>query len=331
MGDRLRIVTLAGGTGSYTVLSGLKHFFDRISLTAVVGTSDNGGSSGRLRVGDNLILPAGDPRQAGVALLPPEDGISFDLLTGRFERGELKGHAVGNLMITFFQNRYGRHWYRQFAEYFKLRGLILPVTDVATTLCAQLANGDGLVGEDQIDKHDPHRAAIERVYYQYRVPALPETLQAIDEADVVVIGPGDIYTSIAPILLVDGVKEALARTSAKKLYVVNLVTKPGHTEGFTAKRHCHEIQRYLGQAMIDHVILNSAKPNRALVDRYESHGEKLVNDDFDGSESFQVHRSDLLSQNIIEPIPGDALPRSLIRHDSGLLAEAILTIACSSV
>lgn len=330
MGDRLSIVTLAGGTGSHTVLAGLKVYQSELSLTAIVGTSDSGGSSGRLRVGPG-VLPPGDFRQAMVAL--SRDSVAMlDLLNFRFrDDPDLKGHPVGNIILTALQQQHGRNWFSAAKILFNLCGDVIPVSEQATMLYAVLEDGKGLIGEHEIDKPDPERAPIASVYYQRQVSALPEAVQAIQRADVVVLGPGDIYTSIAPILLVDGIIDALRTTRAQKLYVVNLATKLGHTRGFGAARHCREVGRYLADVAIDHVLVNSASPNQALVERYRSQGEELVVNDFEGNEPYQIHCVDLLSQEIVRPIQNDVLPRSLLRHDSALLAQAIYQIARSSV
>lgn len=318
---RPRITVLGGGTGTFTVLSGLKHH--PVDLTAVVSMSDNGGSSGILR--DELgVLPPGDIRQCLVAL--SEDAMLRDLFTYRFAEGALSGHAVGNIFLSALEKMAGDPLVgiANAHRILRVNGRVIPVTARASNLYAELEDGSVVSGEHAIDEPDGKRAPIRRCVLRPSVRANPEAIASILASDLIVIGPGDLYTSIIPTLLVDGITDALARTKAKRAYLVNLACKTGQTEGYPASKHLAVIEKYLAPATLDYVIVNATKPADVIADRYRASGEPLVTNDI--ANDPRVIPAPLLADTIIEQMPSDRLRRSLLRHDPEKLATAILAL-----
>lgn len=315
-----RIVVMGGGTGTFTVLSGLKHH--PVDLTAIVSIADNGGSTGILR--DQLgVLPPGDIRQCLVALSSGDDVLRH-LFNYRFQEGALSGHNFGNLFLSALEKITGDPLsaVREAHRILNVKGRVIPVSAQASNLFAELSDGTVVEGEHAIDEPASERASIRRCFLSPSVSANPEALDAIRQADAIVMGPGDLYTSLAPVLLTEGVTRALAESSAKKIYVMNLVTKYGQTDGFTADRFCREVSSLIAPATLSRVILNSAHPSPELIERYAQAKEHEVKDDLDGA--YEVLRTPLLSEEVTETVKGDSLRRSLLRHDSDKLAGAIL-------
>ncbi|HET7630568.1 MAG TPA: gluconeogenesis factor YvcK family protein [Candidatus Saccharimonadales bacterium] len=320
-----RIVVIGGGTGSFTLLSGLKHYARNI--TALVNMADDGGSTGHLR--DELgVLPPGDVRQCLVAL--SDNPRVRDLFNYRFDEGSMKGHAFGNLFLTALEKMTGN-----FGQAVELAGQVLnitgrvePVTLSNVTLCAEGADGD-LKGEFKI-AHAPLKSH-PKIWLEPTAKANPAALEAIAEADLVVIAPGSLYGSLAPALVVDGIGQALKDTKAKRIYVSNLVTKPGQTEGFDVNDFADEIERLAGGPFLDYVIYNTLTPPKDLMDKYAHEGEYLV--ELDAAKSKDV-RYRLSGRPILakggwgEAQAADeiAASRSFIRHDSEAVARAIMRL-----
>lgn len=316
------IVVLGGGTGTFTVLTGLKRH--PVRLTAIVSSADSGGSSGTLR--DELgVLPPGDVRQCLVALAESDD--LRKIFNYRFEEGSLTGHTVGNILISALECMEGDSLeaIRIAQRILNVRGQVIPVSGAASHLAVKLKDGTTIHGEHQIDIA-AKRASIVHCFLSSPTIVNPEALEAILAADVIVIGPGDLYTSLVPVLLVEGVNAAIARSRAKRLYISNLTYKPGHTDGFTATRFYQEIVRYLAPGTLSGVIMNSAIPEAHLITKYESAGESLVKDDLVAPE-VQIQRWPLLAEGTTVPHAGDRVKRSFLRHDPEKLAFAILACA----
>lgn len=319
--SKKRVVVLGGGTGTFTVLSGLKHH--DIDVTAVVSVADNGGSTGILR--DELgVLPPGDIRQCLVALSADGD-VLRSLFTYRFHEGSLAGHNFGNLFLSALEKVSGDPLsaIREAQRILQIKGRVIPVSGRASNLFAELEDGSLVEGEHAIDETEEGRSPIQRCFLSPSVPANPEALKAIEEADLLVLGPGDLYTSLIPVLLVDGVAKTIASSHGKRVFITNLVTKQGQTDGFSAKTFCDVVLRHIFPGTIDIVLLNSSTPSASVVERYEKQGEHLVVDDLRET-PFEVRRAPLLAQQIVEPKPGDVLRRSFLRHDSQKLATAIV-------
>lgn len=314
-----RIVVIGGGTGTFAVLSGLKQREAHVS--AVVSIADNGGSTGKLR-DEYGVLPPGDIRQCLVAL-SEADTIMRELFLHRFENGTLNGHNFGNLLLTALE-RITKDPLRGVDaahRILRVKGRVIPVSTTAATLSATYEDGTVLVGEAEIDKRDRSRAPITRCELDPPVEANSEAIRAIQDADLIVIAPGDIFTSTFPVLLVTGIDQAIrTNKKAKLVQVVNLVTKPGQTDDWNASRHVATVANQINREP-DTILINNARPAMAILERYLRDDEQPVRDDILNG---NVRRLPLLSRKISEPVPGDELKRSLLRHDPELLANAIM-------
>jgi uncharacterized cofD-like protein len=246
-----RIVVIGGGTGLSVLLKGLKKYTSR--LTAIVTVTDDGGSSGRLRA-EMGVLPPGDIRNCLVALAETET-LMDKVFQHRFQAGNgLQGHTLGNLLLVAMSEIAGGFIsaIQEVSKVLAVRGVVLPATLEPVVLAATMENGSTVVGETRIREHE---GKIERISL---VPdqclPVPETLKAIQEADAIILGPGSLYTSIIPNLLVKGVAESLTEAKAPLIYVSNIMTEKGETDGFTAADHLQAIKRHLNQQLIDYAI-----------------------------------------------------------------------------
>lgn len=320
---RPRIVVLGGGTGTFTVLSGLK--LHDVDLSAVVSIADNGGSTGVLR--DELgVLPPGDIRQCLVAL-STGDEIMRRVFNHTFSKeGSLKGHKLGNLFLSALEELCGNplEAVKQAQQILRVRGRVIPVSGQASNLYAELKDGTVVEGEHAIDEPGGMRAAIDRCFLEPSVVANPDAVDAIRQADAIVMGPGDLYTSLIPVLLVEGVAEALCESRAKRILVINLVTKYGETDGYAASDFRRVVEQYLSPAALDRIVVNTAEPSPDIVKRYQEAKDHLVVDDLD-KDSPQILRAPLISERAVRKIAGDKVQRSVLRHDPSKLAAAILS------
>lgn len=321
----MRVVVLGGGTGSFTVLSALRHYVDHI--TAVVNMVDDGGSTGVLR--DELgVLPPGDVRQALVAL-SLDSGLMRDLMNYRFEVGSLGGHSVGNILLTAMEKITGSfdEAVQQSCRILAVKGDVVPVTTNDVRLCLITADGEVVRGEHLIasTRHDASRPP--RLHLEPEGSINPRAAAAIAEADLLVLGPGSLYSSLIGLVLTDGVPEALAATRARKVFVSNLMTKPGQTDGYRAHDFIDAVERYTGP-VFDHLVYNTQHPGDEVVRRYADEGEQVV--DWD-DEAMKGRRwtpvpADLVSDEHEPQSPGDPLRRTLIRHDSDRLARILMRL-----
>lgn len=309
-------MVIGGGTGVFSALSGLKHYFT--DLTAVVTMADDGGSTGMLRE-EFGILPPGDIRRALLALSRSENQTLRDLWSYRFKEGSgLHGHSFGNLMLTALERITGS-FEGAIAEASKIlecEGGAVPVTLNQPKLFAELENGQTIAGETNIDipAHDGN-LKIKRVWLSPVAKINPALRRVLLAADAIVIGPGDLYTSIVPNLLVSGVPEIIKKSKAKKIYVVNLMTKFGETNGFRAKDFVEAIERYLGKGVLDYVLVNTKRPERERLKKYAM--EKAAFVEFD---EMPVNEG-------VVPICADLLrPRGFLRHDPEELAKVIVSL-----
>lgn len=322
------IVVIGGGTGSFTVLNALKEYSH--SLTAIVNMTDDGGSTGTLR--DELgVLPPGDVRQCLVAL--SDSPKIRDLFNYRFSEGTFDGHSFGNIFLTALEKMTGNfaEAVETASEVLNVNGRVLPATlDNVRLKMSWDDKSITLHGEHVIDAdlfvHDPRTA---RLHLEPTATANPAALEAIRTADLVVIAPGDLYTSLGPLLVIDGFGDALKQTAAKVVYVCNLVTKKGQTEGFSVVDHAAEIERFAGKDCLDYVLHNREKPTADLVRRYEEEEAYVVEPGQTLNEQhYQAIADNLLGQTA-EAVEGDALAalRSFIRHDGARLAKRIVELA----
>lgn len=307
-----KIVVIGGGTGVFTVLTGLKKYFD--NLTAVVTMADDGGSTGVLRE-EFGILPPGDIRRALVALASSDNRKLAQLFNYRFLEGTgLSGHSFGNLMITALERVTGNFEQAivEAGRILNIQGRVLPVTLKKTLLCAKLENGQVIKGESNIDipKHDG-RLKIDKVWLDPEAVINPAAQKAILAADAIIIGPGDLYTSLIPNLLARGMKQALRKTKGKKIYFVNLMTKFGETNGFRASDFVKVIEGHLGSDILNYVVINKTRPTAMRFRPYVKEKSEFVDPDTD---------------NIKGPtsiITGLIRKHGFVRHDPEKIAEVI--------
>lgn len=264
------------------VLAGLKKYPVKISV--ICAMLDSGGSAGRLRKDYKIVSP-GDIRRAFLALADTSPVIE-NLFNYRFQAGDLKDHNFANLFITALElstNNYEKTS-REIKRILNIKHEVLPVTLENSNLCAVLENGKTITGETNIDipKHNGNMK-IRRVFLKPKAKAYPKTVEAIKNADMIVIGPGDLYSSLAQILLTEGVSQAIRKSKAKKVYVCNLMTKYGETNNFTVSDFAKEIEKFLGKN-VDCVIYNAKKPSgKRLAEYKRKHPEMLDTVKFNGS------------------------------------------------
>jgi uncharacterized cofD-like protein len=313
-----RVVTIGGGSGQFALLSGLRDL-RQADITAVVSMVDSGGSTGRLR--DELgILPPGDVLKCILALSPHRE-VERTILLKRFSGDRrLEGHTAGNMLLTMLSRYTGSFpaGIRALAEILDARGSILPVTIDRATLVAELTDGRRIYGETAIDI--PRGTQREKIRDVFLVPhhsdsisVYPPVIEAIRRAHCVIIGPGDLFTSIIPSLIVAGVKEALQKTSARLLYVLSIMTKFGETHNFTGRDFVTRLEDTLGRR-VDGIVYNTRKPSNTLLKTYAAQKAKFVaiETDADWLEERAIHASDLLD-----------VAGGTARHDSAKLAALI--------
>ncbi|HEX9097500.1 MAG TPA: gluconeogenesis factor YvcK family protein [Candidatus Dormibacteraeota bacterium] len=317
-----RVVALGGGTGLSTLLRGLKKYTG--NLTAIVTVADDGGSSGRLRK-EYRILPPGDFRQCITALADVEP-LMTTLFQHRFKEGSLNGHSFGNLFIMAMAEITGdfEHAIRESGRVLAVRGQIVPSTLRDVTLIAEMADGETRIGESSIPHAngngdgDGHggvatATAIKRVFLQPESTINPEAEEAILNAEMITVGPGSLYTSILPNLVVDGMAEALKASPAIKVFICNVATQPGETDFFRVSDHLKAIESHLGTNIFDFAVINSNN-NFPLPTSAQTAGIKRV-----------VYDAATVNQRSIHAVLVDVVnPRISTHHDPDKLARAIM-------
>ena len=324
-----RVVALGGGTGLPNVLRGLRPLLygdasvevPRDRLIAIVATSDDGGSSGRLRAEFNMI-PPGDIRNCLVALSDNESGIA-EVFQYRFESGEgLNGHAIGNLVLTALAdvaNDFPRA-VEMAARVLGARGRVLPATSELVTLVGEFADGRVVSGETAISSAGGRLLRVALIPDRPR--CVPDVCQALLKADVIVAGPGSLYTSILPPLLVPDVSNAIRASRATRILVGNLMTEPGETDDYSVLEHVLTIERHLGAQLFDYVIYNTSPIPDALAASYAAHGARPIM-----ATNFELTTLDRLGiQPIGVPLASEH-PAGKIRHHPDRLASAITALA----
>ncbi len=316
-----RIVTIGGGTGSFTLLSGIKTIPD-FNISAIVAMTDDGGSTGVLR--DELgVLPPGDVRQCLVALAA-DDRIMRDLMSYRFDSGTLSGHSLGNIFLAALEKVTGNFVDGiEFAsKILKINGKVIPVTCAPSVLSIELTNKKLIVGEDKINRTSFENTHVSNIIVDS--PINPDAACAIAQADYIFIGPGNHYCSILPNMAVTGFSDAVARSRAKIIYIANLTNKRGHTTHYSLSNYVDDIERGLGRA-VDTILVNTTEPTAEQLEHYiqqEGESAKVPNDMF---EDTRVVGADLLSTKVHPAGPHDTCGslRALIRHDSEKLAQVL--------
>jgi uncharacterized cofD-like protein len=316
------VTTIGGGTGTFAVLSSLKNF-PGISLSAIVTTADDGGSTGNLRDAYGF-LPAGDARQALVALA--EDGnVLRDLFAYRFTKSGVAGHSLGNLFLTALTDILGSDTkaLEEASRILRVSGKVIPATDTPSTLVATLTDGTIVTYEHKIDERVLGRSSIASLAFAHATPLSFSARRAIETADVIILGPGDLYTSTIAALLPGGTRETMKNSKARLIYIANLFTKLGQTEGYSLQKHISEFERYTGRSP-DSVLVHSGEFSPEVLARYAQEGEYPLMDDM-GTDK-RVRRTPLASVSVVPPLPNDPVARSLVRHDPVLVAEALSSI-----
>ncbi len=309
-----RIVAIGGGTGLSTMLRGLKEYTPNI--TAIVTVADDGGGSGILRE-DLGMLPPGDIRNCILALASTEP-IMEQLLRYRFEEGSLKGQSFGNLFLAAMNgiSKNFEEAVKKMSNVLAVTGTVLPVTAQNVQLCALLDNNMTVCGESKIAKvKRQYRSSIKKVYLEPSdVFPLQDGLDAILDADIVIIGPGSLYTSILPNLIVKDVAETIKKSKALKLFVCNIMTQPGETDEFTAYEHIEAIVSHVGNGLFDYCIANGQHIPEDLLGKYSEDGAQAVEID---SNQFRQNNIKLLIRDILH------IKNGYIRHDTDKLASII--------
>ena len=321
----MRVVALGGGTGLSALLRGLKHYLaargdtkslrDRpiTDLTAIVTVTDDGGSSGRLRR-ENRILPPGDIRNCMVAL-SKDEALLGRLFQYRFHAGRgLRGHNFGNLFLAALTHVTGdfAEAVRVSGKVLAIRGRIFPSTISNVTLIATLENGRRVRGETKISRSLSRIRKLELV--PRRVRPLPKAVEAIQEADLILMGPGSLFTSVIPNLLIPEIARAIVRSKAPKVYIANLMTQPGETTDFTLSQHLRAIESHAGKSIIDYVVANQKAVSPEVARRYRAQGAFPVKLDPEKLSKMKVR---LILDNLMEE-------HGVIRHDSPRLASLLV-------
>ena len=316
-----RIVVIGGGTGTSVLLSGLKKY--PVTLSAIITTGDDGSSSGVLRKEFNMI-PPGDIRQCLIALARG----NFSYLNDRFHEGFLHGHTLGNLLITLFyqKNNDFQQAIDQLLQLVGAEGSLIPMTLRPVTLVATLKNGQKLNGEHTITLSKEIRANLKKLsLLPVSVKANPRAIKAINEADVIVVGPGNLYASVLPHALVPEIKHALVAAKAKKIYVANLFTQPGHTDDFSVSDFLDIIKTYFGSDIFDTVIYNTGSVSPALVEEHKGAIGSAVRFSAEMKKDKRFIGVSLVSGTIkkmgADPI---AKIRNPFLHDSNKLARVVM-------
>lgn len=322
------IVCIGGGTGTFVVLRGLKYF--PYHLSAIVTMSDSGGSNKRLR--DEFgLLPTSDIRQCLVALSEENGGVGLlrKLFMYRFEKGQgISGMTFGNLFMAALADILGsqEEAIRQTGKVLRIHGNVIPVSFTDTNLYAKYENGQILTEEHLIDQpsHDG-KLKITEIFLKPKARPNPEALVAMQKADLIVLGPGDLYTSLIPNLLVEEVANAIRNANGKVVYVMNLMTKYGQTYNFTARDHLAVLEGFIGKS-IDYVVVNNGPLSKSALTTYAKYHEFPIADNLTGRGYYRVIRASVAAPSKYQKSASDVLVRSLIRHDSKKLAQVITDI-----
>jgi uncharacterized cofD-like protein len=318
---KLKILTFGGGSGQYTLLSGLRDI-QNLDITAIASMADNGGSTGRLR--DELgVLPPGDILKCVIALSPLRDTAKKIMLKTLKGDQRMRGHKAGNMLITMLSSYIGSFpaAIRTLAEILEVSGRVLPVTTNKATLVAELVDGSRIYGESAIDiPQNPHRKPIKELFlvphHNGSISAYPPVIESIKDSDVIIVGPGDLFTSIIASLIVPRIKEAIQSTTAKIFYILNIMTKFGETHNFKGKDFIKKVEMYLGR-QVDGIILNNKRPNIRLSNKYFAEKSEFVEIE---QLKKQISNRRIYAEDLLDSSD------EIVRHDPKKLASLIRTI-----
>ena len=321
------IVLIGGGSGTFTLLKGLRQF--PTNNIVIVSTADDGGSTGALRR-DLAVMPMGDIRQCLVGLSYTDPALQ-KLFSYRFDAGSVKGHSAGNLILAALEKITGspEGAIAEAARMLNVRGEVLFVSKRPTTLSARLKDGTVIKSEHDIDEPiNKKRSPIKKLLLSPS-EMNPRVEDAIARADAIIFGPGDLYTSTIPNLLVPGVAETIVSSGARKILITNIMTKLGQTDGFNASDFLHVTNEYLHKGEktcgIDTVIVNTQKPRPNLLDIYKKEKSTFVEPDLPAlkKEGVRIIAKPVISNHFHKKVNGDSLKRSIVRHDPDKTAEVI--------
>lgn len=326
--EKAKIVVIGGGTGTSVVLSALQAE-NKYSLTAIVAVSDSGGSTGRLR--DEFgFLPVGDLRQCLAAMASGNLQKEIrQVLLYRFEKGSgLRGHNLGNLILTALEDLHDSPGkaIELASKIFRIQGHVFPVTEKAVQLVIEYQDGTVKIGEHLLDKPEFGGQKINQIKISPHAKIYSKAEQAIKKADLIILGPGDLYASLLPNTLVKGFTEALKKSKAKFVYIVNLMTHFSQTHDMTAQDHLDKVIRYCCRQP-DVVITNKDGFSEKMLKIYASQKEYPVENDLDETDDYLLISQNLASSVVKKQNQADEVPRSLLRHDGGKLAEIIGELA----
>lgn len=327
--EGIRIVTIGGGTGPFAVNQALKSY---AYVTTIPGMWDSGGSTGILR--DELgVLPPGDARQALVSLAENEEMRA--VFNHRLNGGEYEKHAVGNILLAGLEEMTGSFAkaISMASEILKLRGEVIPVTtdkcDLVLTLSSgEIIRGEHIIGEECEGKEYFVKGTVPQLSLTPTAQINPKAVSAIENADLVVFSAGKLFSSVAPHLSVNGMIDALKHTNAKIVYVCNLMTLPGQTDGFTVTDHADMLEAIAGTRLFDYVLYNNEKPSAYLLKHYATEQESYVEyakKDFEGKQ-YKAIGAPLLSHKTHHTEKKDFLKRTLIRHDGDKVARLLMRV-----
>ena len=315
-----KIVVIGGGTGLSVLLRGLKLFTSNI--TAIVTVTDDGGGSGKLRE-DLGMLPPGDIRNCILALADMEPTME-QLLQHRFKEGDLKGQSFGNLLIASMNDISDNfeEAIKKISDVLAVTGKVLPVTLKDVTLYAKLKNGSVIKGESSIPiKCLELNSPIENIFIKPKdARAIKEAVDAIDNADLVLLGPGSLYTSVIPNLLVKNIKESLNRTKALKIYVSNVMTQPGETDNYTVYEHVDALLRHWLDASIDYVVANTGGISDVIGKKYGTEGAEVIKLTQEDKEKLRAKGIKLITEDLID------IKEDYVRHDAVKLSRIIINL-----
>ena len=315
-----KIVAIGGGTGLSVLLKGLKRYTSQI--TAIVSVGDDGGSSGTIRE-DMGILPPGDIRNCINALANTEPMMQ-KMMEYRFKEGNVNGHSLGNLIIAAMTDVYGSfdEAIRHISSFLAVTGQVLPVTLDDMVLFGEFENGEIIKGESKITEYQLESGSkIIRVYIKPDCcEPLQEAIDAMKEADVIIIGPGSLYTSLIPNLLVRDMGRAISESEAIKVYVANIMTQPGETGGYSLEDHIAEIYKHCTDIRLDYALVSSEKIPEDILKRYKSEGAEPI---FLNGGVTDIHGVKPLLRNVLR------IDNGYVRHDYIALAETIIGL-CKS-
>ena len=321
----MKITVIGGGTGSTTVLEGLKKKKD-LDLNVIVGMMDDGGSNAVVR--DEFgLLPLSDLRKSIIALSEEnENQMLRNLFTYRFSQGDgLKGHTLGNLLMIAMTEITGSEVeaIEMFKYFFSVTGNIIPVTLDKVRLVAEYDDGSKVVGEHLIDEPEDDKKIV-KFYFDNKAQAYQGAVDTIMSSDYIIIGPGDLYTTTLANIIVDGIPQALQKTKAKLIFISNLMSKKGQTRGLTLESMLSLVEGYIGRKF-DYVLVNNGRIPQKAYKRYIKQGEHIFKDDIKKN-GREIIRADLVANSVIKKDKGDTLDRSLVRHDPDKVAKELYKI-----